>query len=193
MCVLGLTSPLPQRYPPSPYRDGQTVLLPCGSRSCSSSCWLSMGSTSKGAFPTTSSSPSSGPPSSSFLMSSGRNIYQTRMDESLSNLPIPPSSVLPDSDNQPDAIPILPPIPTPSQSPHPVPPPLRRCSGLSTLDFSRLGRVVSSVLSAAAEGHPARNSVTSPTPSTGRNPSSTNRARPLRRQTPTHPGVLSHH
>jgi len=98
-----------------------------------------------------------------------------------------------DSVNQVDAAPTPSPIPSPAQSPRPVPPPLRRRSGLSSLDFSRLGRVVSSVLSAAAESRPDSVLVTSPTPSAGSSHRSPDRARPLRRQTPAHPGILNHH
>jgi len=95
MCKVGSTSLPPPPYPPSPCRGGQTVLPPCGSRSCSSSCWLSTGSTLKDASLTTSFSPFFGQPSSLSPMSSGRNIYQTRMGGSSSNMQIPPSSPLP--------------------------------------------------------------------------------------------------
>jgi len=92
--VLGLTSPPPPPYPPSPYRDGQTVLPRCGSKSCSSSCWLSTGSSSKSVSLQSSFSPSFRPPSSSSPTSTGRNIYQTRMEGSSSNMQIPPLSPL---------------------------------------------------------------------------------------------------
>jgi len=90
--ALGSTSPPPPPYLPSPCRDGQTVLPPCGSKSCSSSCWLSTGSTSRRAFLLSSSSPFFRPPSSSSPMSSGRNIYQMRMEESSLSMQTPPSS-----------------------------------------------------------------------------------------------------
>jgi len=84
-----------------------------------------------------------------------------------------------DSINQPDSVPSVPAVPTPAQSPRPVPPPLRRRSGLPPLDFARLGRVVSSVLSAAANGRSDPDLVTSPTPSAGTSHPSPDRARPL--------------
>jgi len=103
-------------------------------------------------------------------------------------VPSPSNSI-----NQVDSVPAVPAVPTPAQSPRPIPPPLRRRSGLSSLDFTRLGQVVSSVLSAAANDRPNPDSITSPTPSAGSSHCSPDRARPLRRQTPAHPGNLNHH
>ena len=40
-----------------------------------------------------------------------------------------------DSNNNVDSIPTVPMVPTPVQSPHPVPPPIRRRPGMSALDF----------------------------------------------------------
>ena len=85
-----------------------------------------------------------------------------------------------DSINQVDSVPTMPAVPTPAQSPRPVSPPLRRHSGLSSLDFARLGRVVSSVLSSAADSCLDQNpSVSPPRSVNDENVHSPDRARPL--------------
>jgi len=121
-----------------------------------------------------------------------REEYLSNKDGRITFEHVDPTIVPSPSDlvKQVDSVPTEPMVPTPAQSPRPVPPPFRRRSGLLSLDFTRLGRVVSSVLSAAADSRPDSNSVTSPTPSAGNSP---DRARPLRRQTPAHPGILNHH
>ena len=72
----------------SPYRDGQTILPPCGLKSCSSSCWLSSESSLNDASPPNFSRPSFEPPLSSSPKSTKSNIWQRR-GNCLSSLTLP--------------------------------------------------------------------------------------------------------